>query len=182
MLFKSKWTGWINTNCRKSKNLMIWTNNFKTALYLSSSFFLNALSFLYSGGRPTVQTCGKLFQKMKLFHEVITCGCLMFFFNNNLLSSPHGRIVKSVVLGRRRRCTTPEKASFNLLQWLHGLNQPQTSVDLFENLDHLYLTSFSPSCLYSNSLLKPSSLKRQIQFIIESAQSSWHGHVSIRKF
>ena len=47
---------------------MIWTNNFKTALFYVFLFFLNALSFLYSGGRPTVQTCGKLFKKMKLIH------------------------------------------------------------------------------------------------------------------
>ena len=126
VLFKSKWTGWINTNCRKSENLMIWTNNFETALFLSSSFFLNALSFLYSGGRPTVQTCGKWFQKLELFHEVITCGCIMFFFNNNLLSSPHSRIVKSAVLGRRRRCTTPERStflSFEIVAWIESTSK-----------------------------------------------------------
>ena len=138
-------------------------------LFFCLSLFLNALSVLYSGGRPTVQTCGKWFQKLELFHEVITCGCIMFFFNNNLLSSPHGRIVKSVVLGRRRRCTTPERStflSFEIVAWIESTSKARyISVDLFENFDHLYLTSFSPSCLYSNSLLTPSSLRRQIQLV-----------------
>ena len=106
---------------------------------------------------------------MELFHEVITCGCIMFFFNNDILSSPHCRIVKSVVLGRRRCCTTPEKASFNLSKWLRELDYSERldmSVDIY--FDHLYLTSFSPSCLYSNSLLTPPPLWRQIELGIRA--------------
>ena len=123
VLFKSKWTGWINTNCRKSKNLMIWTNNFKTAPFLSSSFFWMPCPFCTLVADLQFRPVENDFK-----NGIISWSDNMWvhyvFFNNNILSSPHSCVVKSVVLGRRRRCTTPEKASFNLLKLLRELDQP----------------------------------------------------------